>query len=152
MYSRAGACTSPFFDRRLKVSFASEQYLVQKGSPRTGNLATTLIPKRPDPSYYSLVYMKDELHKAQKWGFKRDLGGRGGVVNECGQYFFPQTAACQVIREAHHGTHYGRDALYNWFVDLMVTPGMESIISLIVETRPIRTMNIPNTRPPEAPR
>ena len=56
------------------------------------------------------------------------------LVNEHGQYFFPQTAACQAIREAHQGTHYGREALCNWLVEVMVTPCMKSIISQIVET------------------
>ena len=34
-----------------------------------------LIPQRPDPSNYSPIYTKEELDKAQKWGFSRDLRG-----------------------------------------------------------------------------
>ena len=60
------------------------------------------------------------------------------LVNEHGQYPFPQTAACQAIREAHQETHYRREALYNWLVEVTVTPDIKSIISQI---------NHPNTRP-----
>ena len=73
------------------------------------------------------------------------------LVNEHGQYFFPQTVACQVIKEAHQGTHYGREALYNWLVEVMVTPGMKNIIIQIVETCRICTMNNPQTRLPRGP-
>ena len=55
------------------------------------------------------------------------------MINEHGQHFFPQSATCQAIRETHQGTHYGRQALYNWLVEVMVTPGMKSIISQIAE-------------------
>ena len=78
--------------------------------PVTGQLL--LIPKRPDLSNYFPVYTKEELDKAQKWGFNRDLGGQGWLVNEHGQYFFSQTVACQAIREAHQGTHYRRETLH----------------------------------------
>ena len=43
--------------------------------------------------------------KAQKQGFKRDLGDPEWLVNECEQYLFPQTAACQAIREVYQGMH-----------------------------------------------
>ena len=106
-----------------------------------------LIRKRPNPSNYSPVYTKGELDKAPKWCFSRDLGGHGWLINEYGQYFFPQTAACQAIREVHQGTHYRREALYNWLVEVIVTPGMKGIISWIVETCPICTMNNPKVGP-----
>ena len=86
----------------------------------------SLISWRPDPLNYSSIYTKEELDKTRKWGFKRDIGGHGWLVNEHGQYFFSPTAACQAIREAHQGTHYRREALYNWLVEVMVTPGMKS--------------------------
>ena len=47
------------------------------------------------------------------------------LVNEHGQYFFLQTAACQAIRQAHRGTHYRREAPYCWLVEVMVTSGMK---------------------------
>ena len=49
-------------------------------------------------------------------------------------------------------THYRREVLYNRLVEVMVTSGMKSIISQIVETCPICTMNNSNTRPPKGPR
>ena len=111
-----------------------------------------LIPRRPDPSNYSPIYTKEELDKAQIWDFSRDLGGHVWLVNDDGQYFFPQTTACQAIREAHQGTHYRREALYNWSIEVMVIPGMKSIISGIVETHPICTINNPNIRHPHPER
>ena len=41
------------------------------------------------------------------------------------------------------------EALYNWLVEVMVTPGLKSIISWIVETCSICTINNPNIRPPD---
>lgn len=49
------------------------------------------------------------------------------------------------------GTHYRREALYNWLVELRITCGMKSIASPIVETCTIYTVNTPNTRPPGPP-
>lgn len=69
------------------------------------------------------------------------------LVNDHWQYFFPQTVACEAIWEAHQGTHYRKRASYNLLVEVMVTPGIESIISQIYETCPICTMNDPNLRP-----
>lgn len=37
--------------------------------------------------------------------------------------------ACEAIREAHQGTDYGREALYNSLVEIMVTLRMISILS-----------------------
>ena len=111
-----------------------------------------LMPWRPVSSNYSPIYTKEELDKSPKCGFKRDLGGHGCLVNEHGQYFFLPTAACQAIREAHQGTHYRREALYNWSIEVMVIPGMKSIISGIVETHPICTINNPNIRHPHPER
>ena len=85
-----------------------------------------LMPWRPVSSNYSPIYTKEELDKSPKCGFKRDLGGHGCLVNEHGQYFFLPTAACQAIREAHQGTHYRREALYYWLVEVMLAPGMKS--------------------------
>ena len=61
------------------------------------------------------------------------------------RYCSPQIAACQAIREAHQGTHRWKEALCNWSVEVMVTPGIKSTVSQIVETCPIYTMNNPNT-------
>ena len=44
------------------------------------------------------------------------------LVSEHRQYFL-QSAACQATREAHQGTHYRREALYSWLVEVMVTSG-----------------------------
>ena len=57
-------------------------------------------------------------------GFNKDLGGHVFLVNEHGQYFL-QSAACQAIREAYQGTHYRREALYSWLVEVMVTSSMK---------------------------
>ena len=70
------------------------------------------------------------------------------LVNEHGRYFFPETAACQAFREAYQGTHYKREALGNWLVEVMVTSPMKSIVSWLHETGLICIMNNPNTRPP----
>lgn len=37
-----------------------------------------LMPKRTDLSNYSPLYTNEELDKAQKWGFSRDIGGHDG--------------------------------------------------------------------------
>ena len=52
-----------------------------------------LIPKRTDLSNYSPVCTNEEIDKAQKRGFSRDLGGHGWLVNGYKQYFLPQTKA-----------------------------------------------------------
>ena len=75
----------------------------KKDGPRTVNLAITLILQKPGPSNYSPIYTKEELDNAQKWGFNSDLGGHGWLVSDHGQFFFPQTTACQAIREVHQG-------------------------------------------------
>ena len=41
--------------------------------------------------------------------------------------------------------------LHNWLVEVLVTPGMKNIISWVVETSPICTMNNPNTRSYRSP-
>ena len=41
----------------------------------------------------------------------------------------------------------GREALYNWLVKVIVTPGMKRIISPVAETCPICTVNNPDTGP-----
>ena len=49
------------------------------------------------------------------------------------------------------GTHYRRETLYNWLVELRITCGMKSIASLKVKTCTIYTVNTPNTRPSGPP-
>lgn len=49
-----------------------------KGQTQTSNSAT--IPHSP-------VYIKEELHKAPTWGFSRDLGSHGCLVNELDKAF-----------------------------------------------------------------
>ena len=49
------------------------------------------------------------------------------------------------------GTHYRREALYNWLVELMITHGMKIIASPIVETCTLYTVSTPNTTPPGPP-
>ena len=49
------------------------------------------------------------------------------------------------------GTHYRREALYNWLVELRITCGMKSIASLKVKTCTIYTVNTPSTRPSGPP-
>ena len=68
-----------------------------------------------------------------------------------GSTSFPKLYLGQAIREAHQRTQYGREVVYNLLAEVMVTPGMKSIISQIVETFPICTMNNPSTRPPRGP-
>ncbi|TEA25710.1 hypothetical protein DBR06_SOUSAS2510152, partial [Sousa chinensis] len=46
------------------------------------NLSTTLIPRRPDPFNYSLIYTKEELDKAPK--------GHGWLVKNMGHDSFPK--------------------------------------------------------------
>ena len=60
--------------------------------------------------------------------------------------------ACEAIRKAHQGTDYGREALYNSLVEIMVTLRMISILSWRIETFLIRTRNNSNTILPGAPR
>ena len=59
-----------------------------------------LKPKKPYPSNYSTSYTKEKLDKVKKWGFNRNLGGHGWLVNEHGQYFSLQMQLCQAIKEA----------------------------------------------------
>ena len=73
-----------------------------------------LKPQKLNPSNYSLIYTKEKLDKAGKWGFSRDLEDHAWLVNEHGQYFFPQTAAYQAIREAHQGIHYRGGSPIYW--------------------------------------
>ena len=49
------------------------------------------------------------------------------------------------------GTHYRREALYNWLVELKITCGMKSIARPILETCTIYTVNPANIRPPGPP-
>lgn len=71
---------------------------------------------------------QEELDIYRKWGFDIDLGGYGWLANGRGQYFFPQTAACQAIREAYQRIYYRKEALHNWLLEAMATPNMKSII------------------------
>ena len=93
-----------------------------------GTWPLLLTPRKPDPSNYSPVHIKEGLDKAQRGGFCRDWGGQMWLVNERGEYWSPQTAVCQAIREAHQGAHHRREALCNWLVEVMVTPGMKSTV------------------------
>lgn len=127
-----------------------EDATAKRGAQDPVTWQLSLIPWRPAPTNYSPIYTKEEL-RAQKWSFSRDLGGHGQLVNEHGWYFFPQTSACPAAREAYQGTHYGRVALYNSSAEIMVTPGVKSIISQMVKRCPICTMNNSNTRPHPLP-
>ena len=57
-----------------------------------------------------------------------------------------------VIKETHQRTPPGMEALYNWLVEILVTLGVKNIISWVVETCFIYTINNPNTRPPHTHR
>ena len=58
----------------------------------------------------------------------------------------------KVIKKTHQGTPSGMEALYNWLVEILVTLGVKNIISWVVETCFIYTINNPNTRPPHTHR
>ena len=115
------------------------------------NLAITFLCKRPGPFSYYPVYTKEELDKAPKWNFIIGLGTHGWLVNKHGIVLFPN-CMCHAIREAHQGIHYGKKALYNRSVEVLVSPGMKSIniLSWRAETCLICTMNNSNTSLPRS--
>ena len=110
------------------------------------NLEAVQVPKK-DGSDLSLQPLKGGCRGNKGKQQDRHNCQKAGPATVTRRYFFPQTAACQAFREAR-GTHSGREALFNWLVEVMVTPDMKRIISWITETCPINTMNNSNTRPP----
>lgn len=105
-----------------------------------------LTPARPDPSTYSPVYTKGEAG-AQKRGFRGDLRSWGaGGADEHGHHFFPKLLLVRPSGRLTEELTPG-GALYSRLAEVMVTPGMNSVISCIVETHPICTTNNPNTMP-----
>ena len=50
------------------------------------------------------------------------------------------------------GTHYRREVLYNWLIELKITCGMKSIASPIVENCIIYTVNTPQHQTPRSSR
>lgn len=99
---------------------------LQEAHRWASNLAITFLCKRPGPFSYYPVYTKEELDKTPKWNFIIGLGTHGWLVSKPGIVLFPN-CMCHAIREAHQGIHYGKEALYNRSVEVLVSPGMKSI-------------------------
>ena len=109
------------------------------------------MPIKPDPLNYTPVYTEEELGKAKRWGFSQEPSQGGWLTNQHGQYFFLKPAAYHAIREAHQSTHCGKEALHNWLVRMLLTPGLRVLIEQEVKSYPICNTNNPNTGPPHGP-